>query len=60
MVCTTQNEVRPSRSCFKYVVFLSLERAPDEDIRKNSSAHRLGLTLALTAPVGFYVTIYAE
>lgn len=58
--CTTQNEVRPSPSCFKYVVMLSLERAPEEDIRRNSSARRPGRTLALTAPVGFYVAIYSE
>ena len=58
--CTTQNEVRLSPSCFKYVVLLSLEEAPEEDVRKNSSACRPGLTLALTTPVGFYVAIYAE
>lgn len=39
---------------------LSLEKAPEEDRRKNSSARRPGLMLALTAPVGFYVTIYFE
>lgn len=58
--CTTQNEVRPAPSCFKYVVMLSLEKAPEEDIRKNSSARRPCLMLALTAPLGFYVTIYSE
>lgn len=58
--CTTQNEVRPSPSCFKYVVMFSLERAPEEDIRKNSSARRPGCTLTLTAPVGFHVAIYSN
>lgn len=50
--CTTHNEVRPSPSCFKYVVILSLERAPEEVARKNSSARRPSRTLALTASRG--------
>lgn len=60
IICTTPNEVRLSPSCLKYVVLLSLEEAPEEDIRKNSFACTPGLTLALTAPTGFYVTIYVE
>lgn len=39
---------------------LSLEMASEEDVRKNSSACKLGLMLALTAPVGFYVTTVSK
>lgn len=51
------NEVRPSPSCFKYALMLSLEKGP---LKKNSSARRPGLMLNLTTPVGFHVTIYSE